>query len=300
MTSRTCCSAARQSPPEATTCARKRRRRSDSGPRPRRTVASKIRRGLGVRVLVRLRQEAVPRDRCHAHVGAALRDGERDVDHREPGADEQHARHVRRQALHPAQVPGVIHDLGGAGERPRDRRVAEREQHAIGLDHSAVGEPDARARMGHVDGRGAGADLVERQPARAPPPRGLEPVGEVVAVPGTRQEVAAGHQRIAGAREGEEIIRPLGKRGHPLGRHVEPPIIGAGAVGEALSGTAGLNQHDLAAKGQGRTAALGGRQQPNGRDRAGESATDDGNSCAAHGLDSAKWESLRQSRRGDI
>ena len=167
MTSRTCWSAARQSPPEATTCARKRRRRSDSGPRPSRAVASNFDAAPVRRVLVRQREQAVPRDRRHAHVGAALGDRERDVDHREPGADQQHARHVGRQALHPAQVPGVVHDVGGARERRRGRRVAEREQHAVGLDHRTVVERDACARAGDVDRRRAGARPLEGQPARA-------------------------------------------------------------------------------------------------------------------------------------
>ena len=149
MTSRTCCSAARQSPPEASTCARKRRRRSDSGPRPSSAVASNFGAALCVASSCGSGQEAVPRDRRHARVGAALGDRERDVDHREPGADQQHARHVGRQALRPAQVPGVVHDVGGARERRCGRRVAEREQHAVGLDHGCR----RRARCARSSGR---------------------------------------------------------------------------------------------------------------------------------------------------
>ena len=110
------------------------------------------------------------------------------------------------------------------------------------------------------DPHGAVEDVLELQPARASLLGEREAIGEVVAIPGARQEIAGHDFRVARARPAQEIVGPFGEGGHSFRGHVEPPEIGAAPIGQSLAGPCGLDEDDAAAEGQGGAAPAGSRQ----------------------------------------
>ena len=197
-------------------------------------------RRLARRVLVRARQQAVTRYRENARVRALLCDIERDVDHREPGADEEHARHVSRKRFHPVEIPCIAHGIGRVRHRGGRRRIAKREQNAIRFDHGTIRKRDGGKTTIHAKAGRRCADVLEREPARTPLLREREPIGKVSpyqAPAGSRPPAPPGRA----LRPFEEIGGTPRERGHPGRGDVQPPVIRARAVGETLAGPRGLD-----------------------------------------------------------
>ena len=165
-------------------------------PAPEQRLRVELRRRRALEVLEALRQEAVARDREHARVRTPVRDREHHVHHREARADEQHARHVGRQLLDPLQVPGVLHRMQHTGSGPAAGELPVVTITRIRLDDRAVHQLDARTAVRDIDARRARAQPLETEPARAAASRKVEALGEVVAVPGARQEIAAAYHRV--------------------------------------------------------------------------------------------------------
>ena len=130
--------------------------------------------------------------------------------------------------------------------------------------------------------------MLEPEPARTPLLREREPIGKVLAVPGARQVIARLHLRVARVRPFEEIGGTPRERGHPGRGDVEPPVIRARAVGEALAGPRGLDEDNPAPERQGDASPVASRQQANCRERAAETAADDRDGGAFHGADFAQ------------
>ena len=168
MTSRTTCSAARQSPPEAMHHARGSAQPQRQRAAPSSFMRIELRRGGGrLEVLVRPRQQAVARDREHARVGALVRDRERDVDHREPGADQQHARHIGRKLLHPVQVPGVATASAAPGSGPAAGALPSASSTRSASSARPSESVDAGPAVLDIEARRARPHVLESEPARA-------------------------------------------------------------------------------------------------------------------------------------
>ena len=207
-------------------------RSTSSSRRTRSRRRSKAPRGQAGATAVRLRQQALARDREEPRREGLLAERQRDVDHRQPGAEQEHelvaAQRARRAppthgsasylplARSSASAPG-----GSAGARLPSASTT-RSATTSRPERSATGAPvrrprprrPRRRRRAAARGRsgcGGAAGVGKQRP-------------QVIAEQPPRGEVTH-HDPVAGAaRPAHEVARVARQRAHLLGRHVEPVV----------------------------------------------------------------------------
>ena len=237
------------------------------------------------------RQEAVPGHGEERKSHAAPGKIERDVHHRQAGAEHQH-RLARTDDVERPADPGIadvavrLVELGPDGRGVRGRVVAERQNDGVGGD-ARPGENDDRGlsvRPRLDVARHGDQPLETGRAGRAV--LGLEKQRfEVLAVDPPR-DVRVGPDRVvARARPAHEVIGVVGQRAHPPGRHVQDVGLDRRPVGHAAAhGAEPIDEHH--------PRRLPAAQKLRGHRRPAESAADDGESrdVAAH----ARGEDIRE------
>ncbi len=208
---------------------------------------------------------------------AVVGEGEGDVDHGQPGADEQHVTQARAVAAY--DVEGAGRPRVGDEERRRGQRrrrpgvsgrgQPRRDDRGVGGDLGAVGGAQCDTGVGaahphHLLAHVAYADLAQRTAQCL-----LEGLVEVARPLPSRGEVVGIGARVGvlTVAPGDEVAGVLGQRGHAGGRDVEQVLVVGRAEGDAACAVVGrVDQHDVdaGAAPRGRAGEVESDERPGG------------------------------------
>ena len=180
------------------------------------------------------REPRGPRHGVYPPVGAAAvaGDGQRDVDHREARADQQHVRGAGVIAADDVQGPGLprVGDEEGGGTQRRRCRHHQR----VGEEGAPVDETDRNACSGTPHVGRPGSDVAHRRQVGRVADRSGQGVVEIGREAGPGQESARFHPgpELASG-PADEVGRILGERAHARGRDVQEVVVVRRAVGDA-------------------------------------------------------------------
>jgi hypothetical protein len=227
----------------------------------------------------------------HGVQGAARAgQGERDVDHGEAGADEQHVAVGRGQLVEPiesARRPGVGDEPVRGSQRVgrpgrAGREDARREHHRVRRQDAAVGEGEVHA-AGHRAGVSDPLTSVLEGDGAGPAQRLGQGVLQVAAVVGARDEVGGSGIGVAvRVQPLDEVTGVVRQRAHAAGRDVEEVPEVAGRVRDAATRLGPrVDQHEV----QRAVGLRGAVDQVDRGQRAGRAGADDGDrgDCRASG-----------------
>ncbi len=205
--------------------------------------------------------------------------GERDVAHGEPGADQEDV--LVPLELERVACPGVArvadarHEPLVGSRRVGRREVPDREQRTVGAQRAAVRQRERDGVGLRRDRHGLARHTDQRHGRRAARP--LERVREVRAVEPPRDERAAGQRGLASPDMAQEVVRVVVEGAHPAGRNVQRMARGRRSVRDPADAALGsLDEEDPRDR---RTCLT---QEMDGDHRAAEAGPDDRDRARVH------------------